>query len=196
MYSNSSDIVCREAQGERKEGFADQKYPHAKEVFLPMWPNGQVRPFCLHTGLIYSPCPQKMTYCFHSMQPGTPLQQSHVKQVIEKWEKRYTNVHFDHVDQDATIRITFNSSDNSWSLTGFDIEKSSPSDPTMNLGGINDTIHISKMNEIAIQRNFCFCLGLEDPGRGLAICVGLHFCRPLSPRSRGTELSQNPGSNP
>jgi hypothetical protein len=145
---------------------------------------------------IYPTDPQKMTYCFHSMQPGTPLQQRHVKQVIEKWEKRYTNVHFDHVDQDAAIRITFNSSDNSWSLTGFDIEKSSLSDPTMNLGGIDDTIDISKMNEIKIQRKFCFCLGLEDPGRGLAICVGLHFCRPLSPRSRGTELSQNPGSNP
>ena len=115
-----------------------------------------------------------MTYGFHNMHPGTPLQQRKVKQVIEEWEKQYTNVHFDRVDQDATIRITFDESDRPWSLTGCDIEKSPPSDPTMNLGGINNnTEYISKMNEVTIVKYFCYCLGLEDPNDGLAICFGL-----------------------
>ena len=172
MYSNSSDILCREAQGERKEVFTDQKYPYAKEVFLPMWPNGQVRPFSLHTVLIRLLCPQKMTYCFHSAHPGTPLQQRKVKQVIEEWEKQYTNVHFDLVDQDATIRITFDSCDRSWSLTGCDIVKSPPSDPTMNLGGINNTTDI--ITKDIIEHYFCSCLGLEGRcDQSPVPCIGL-----------------------
>ena len=171
MYSNSFDMLCREAQGERKELFTD---PYAKEVSLPMWPNGQVRPFCLHTIHIHLPYPQKMTYCFHSAHPGTPLQQRKVKQVIEEWEKQYTNVHFDLVDQDATIRITFDSCDRSWSLTGCNFVKSPPSDPTMNLGGINSTTVISKREEFNIEHYFGYCLGLEGPWDQFSTpCIGL-----------------------
>ena len=114
MYSNSSDIVCREAQGEQKEQFTDKKNQHAKEVFPSSWPNGQVSPFYPHTVLIHLLCPQKMTFCFHNSHPGTPLQQRKAKQVIEQWEKQYTNIHFDHIDHDATIRIAFDPSNGTW----------------------------------------------------------------------------------
>lgn len=38
----SFDIDCHEVQGEQKEQFTDQNDQHGKEVFVPLWPNGQV----------------------------------------------------------------------------------------------------------------------------------------------------------
>ena len=120
-----------------------------------------------------------MTYCFHKTHPGTPLQQRKVKQVIEEWEKQYTNIHFDHVDQDATIRISFDSSSGSWTLTGCDIMKSTPSGQTMNLSTISNTTEDAReMDKWNIVHQLHCCLGLEKeygPQKGghPGVCIGL-----------------------
>lgn len=169
MSNSSSDIIGHEVQGEQSE-----------EVFLPMWPSGLVRLFChLCPILIHLPCPQKMSYCFHNTHPGTPIHHRKVKQVIKEWEKKYTNINFNYVDsQDATIRITFHQCDPLRSLTGHDIMKAKPSDPTMNLGQINGTSEdLSNYDKNCILCGFSDSLGLEhehDETPKPAICFGLY----------------------
>jgi len=98
-----------------------------------------------------------------------------VKLVIKEWEK-YANVSFDYIDaQDAIIRITFNSDDGSWSLLGRNIGTAKPPDPTMNLGWIDDTEDISKVDRGVILHEFGHALGLgheyQSPSRGGALTL-------------------------
>lgn len=176
MSNSSSDIVTCGVQGEQSEEFTGQ---NAKEVFLSTWPSGLVRPFCLCPILVHLSCPQKMSYCFHNTHPGTPIQHRKVKQVIKEWEKKYTNINFNYVDsQDATIRITFHQCNPLRSLTGHEIMKVKPSDPTMNLGQINGTSEdLSNSDKNSILCGFSDSLGLEhehDETFKPAICFGLY----------------------
>jgi hypothetical protein len=69
------------------------------------------------------------------------------------------NIMFNCVDsQDATIRITFDSSNESWSITGCHFIQ--PPCPTMILSGINDTEDISDTEKCVILDEFSHTLGL------------------------------------
>ena len=111
-----------------------------------------------------------LTYSFSKTNSGTSLQQRKVKHVLSQWEN-HKNITFNCIDsQDATIRITFDSSNGSWSITGCHVIPIpiQPPYPTMNLSGINDTEDISDAEKSVILHEFSHTLGLrhdqQSPG--------------------------------
>jgi hypothetical protein len=108
-----------------------------------------------------------------STNPGTSRQQDKVKRVVQEWEK-YANIKFDCVkSQDATIRITFDSHDGSWSFIGHDILTAKPPSPTMNLSWVDNTKVISKIDKGVILHQFGHTLGLghEQDMESIMMCV-------------------------
>lgn len=118
--------------------------------------------------LIYQPLRQELDYSFFG---GSPKQHAKVNDVIQEWTL-YANVTFKQStpnNPDATIRITFNPSNGSWSYVGNDARTCAAPAPTMNLGWIGDTDTLVKKERGVILHEFGHLLGLmhehESPAR-------------------------------
>jgi hypothetical protein len=93
---------------------------------------------------------------------GTSAQQAKVHHVVKEWEN-YANIKFERVDsKDAIIRITFNNDrQGSWSKLGkLALRDAVLSEPTMNLGWIEDNLVISDVERGVILHQFGHALGL------------------------------------
>ncbi|KAF8481852.1 hypothetical protein DFH94DRAFT_681195 [Russula ochroleuca] len=105
---------------------------------------------------------QMWTYCFSKTDSGTALQQRKVKHVLDQWEN-HLNITFNCIgSQDATIRIIFDSSNESWSIMGCNVIPVRLPYPTMNLSGINDTEDISDTEKRVILDEFSHAVGLGN----------------------------------
>jgi len=72
---------------------------------------------------------------------GTPQQQAFVQSVAVKWSE-HANIHFEFTNnQEASdIRITFNPNDGAWSTVGTDALQVWQTEPTMNLGWLDEAV--------------------------------------------------------
>jgi len=71
---------------------------------------------------------------------GTVAEQDFVKRVAVKWSE-YANLKFEFTnDIDAEIRITFDDNDGAWSAVGTDSLQAPFSQPTMNLGWLDEAV--------------------------------------------------------
>ena len=72
---------------------------------------------------------------------GTPQQKAFVQSVAVKWSE-YANIHFEftEVQSEAEIRITFNPNDGAWSTLGTDALQVWQTEPTMNLGWLDEAV--------------------------------------------------------
>jgi hypothetical protein len=85
-----------------------------------------------------------------------------VKHVLDQWEN-HLNITFNCIgSQDATIRIIFDSSNESWSIMGCNVIPVRLPYPTMNLSGINDTEDISDTEKRVILDEFSHAVGLGN----------------------------------
>jgi len=114
---------------------------------------------------------QTLTYTFLN---GSSVQHDKVNNTITEW-MTYANIKFSYsLEKGATIRISFDSSNGSWSYVGTDIKSIDPEDPTMNLGWIDATSPaISASDRGTILHEFGHVLGLlhehQSPNRGSKI---------------------------
>lgn len=72
---------------------------------------------------------------------GTPQQKEFVRSVAVKWSE-YANIYFEftEVQEAAEIRITFNPNDGAWSTLGTDALQVWQTEPTMNLGWLDEAV--------------------------------------------------------
>lgn len=99
-----------------------------------------------------------MTYTFFRP-AGTKIQQEKVKTVVKEWEK-YANIKFRFTtSSNATIRISFDPSDGSWSYVGKDILSIRRNQATMNYGWVSTRQGISAEDRSVILHEFGHTLG-------------------------------------
>ena len=113
-----------------------------------------------------------MDYCFQAGRfQGTAFQQQTVQDIIKQWEN-YSNITFRKVDdQNATIRITFDPNDGSYSALGTDAKLPDFDGwNTMNLGWVLEGAENADENRGTILHEFGHVLGLnhehQSPARG------------------------------
>ena len=72
---------------------------------------------------------------------GTPQQKAFVQSMVLKWSE-YANIHFEftEVQEESEIRITFNPNDGAWSTVGTDALQVWQTEPTMNLGWLDEAV--------------------------------------------------------
>ena len=72
---------------------------------------------------------------------GTPEEKEFVQSVAVKWSE-YGNIHFEFTENraESDIRITFNPNDGAWSTVGTDALQVWQTEPTMNLGWLDEAV--------------------------------------------------------